>query len=255
MSDTFDFDWHSTVSQHLHDYSHIWIFLGVFYVPIIQGLQNAPYLSKWRERKPIFVTIRTLWFLWNTALSLFSVIGCFYTAQGTFHSLFLTPNSCIWDTGSTAWLNRRIGQFHYYALVSKTIELGDTVFLAVMGKPISFLHWYHHLLTMIFCYFTLIDFRPYVSLGITLNLGVHAVMYAYYALSSIGRRLPRSIAQSITTIQTGQMVVIVGYSIYVFQKCDTTPMMYLAAYMYALYLWLFAQYFFGRYCNKKQKEI
>jgi hypothetical protein len=249
-----EFHWNQAITQHLHEYSHIWIFLSVFYVPIVQGLQALPILAKWREKKSYLVAIRTLWFFWNTALSLFSAIGFVYTVQGTFHSLFVTQNLCERDADSTVWLNGHIGQFHYYFLVSKTIELGDTVFLAVLGKPIPFIHWYHHLLTMVFCYFTLMDFRPYLSLGITLNLGVHAVMYAYYALSSFGRRLPRSIAQSITTLQTGQMALIVGYSVYVFQRCNATAIMYMAVSMYGLYLCLFAQYFIGRYCKKNVKN-
>lgn len=241
------FHWNQTVTQHLHDYSHVWIFLCVFYVPVVQGLQALPILAKWREQKFYLATIRSLWFIWNTALSLFSTVGFVYTIQGTFHSLFLTSNGCDRDADSTIWLNGRSGQFHYYFLVSKTIELGDTVFLAVLGKPIPFIHWYHHLLTMVFSYFSLVDYRPYFSLATTLNLGVHAVMYAYYALSSIGRRLPRAIAQSITTLQTGQMAVIVGYSVYIFRVCGADPLMYMAACMYGLYLCLFAQYFVGRY--------
>ena len=56
------------------------------------------------------------------------------------------PNLCqvdspaavsIWDQHFTG----PAGTWVLYFIVSKLFELGDTLFLAALGKPIIFLHW------------------------------------------------------------------------------------------------------------------
>ena len=36
--------------------------------------------------------------------------------------------------------------------LSKLVELGDTIFIVLRKQPLVFLHWYHHISTLIYCW-------------------------------------------------------------------------------------------------------
>jgi hypothetical protein len=53
---------------------------------------------------------------------------------------------CFADSGAAAdfdatHLSGPTGTWVLYFIVSKVVELGDTLFLAALGKEVSFLHW------------------------------------------------------------------------------------------------------------------
>ncbi|KPA77253.1 putative mitochondrial fatty acid elongase [Leptomonas pyrrhocoris] len=88
----------------------------------------------------------------------------------------------------------------------KTPELLDTLFLILQNKPVSFLHWYHHIVTAIYVWVT--AYRPIPS-GIAfcaMNYFVHSIMYFYYFLVVMGlRKTIRPFAPVITLLQVSQM--------------------------------------------------
>jgi hypothetical protein len=245
------FVWDDFVAQHVQNWTWLWITMGVYYMPIVQGLQALH--CQWKDIRMVVKTVRALWFVWNMALALFSGVGSYYTWQGTREVLLDHVNKCDWIETQHNWKDGVIGFFHMLFCVSKVFELGDTMFLAALGKPINFIHWYHHVLTMFTCYFLMIDFKPNYSLGMTMNFGVHAVMYTYYALSSVNMKLPKPIAQMITTIQTSQMLIMLGYTTHTIYVCGITNALLLTNLMYFLYLVLFMQYFVRRYNKVKVK--
>ena len=142
---------------------------------------------------------------------------------------------------------------------SKAYELGDTLFIVLRKQKLIFLHWYHHLVTLIYMFFAYKDFIALGRWGITMNFVVHAFMYTYYTLRAFRVRVPRTVNVFITSMQLVQMVVgvtMTSYSFYLLSQnitCQQTLANNIfSAIMYASYLALFANFFYKTYVNKNK---
>lgn len=88
---------------------------------------------------------------------------------------------------------------------SKAPELIDTVFIVLRKNRLIFLHWYHHVTVLLFCWHS---YATRSSAGLyfaSMNYGVHALMYFYYFLSATGYKAPW--AGLVTSLQISQMFV------------------------------------------------
>ncbi|CAG0895138.1 unnamed protein product [Cyprideis torosa] len=69
------------------------------------------------------------------------------------------------------------GTWTWLFILSKVPELGDTIFIVLRKQPLIFLHWYHHVTVLLYCWYS---FAEVISNGrwfITMNYTVHAIMY------------------------------------------------------------------------------
>ncbi|KAG0296213.1 hypothetical protein BGZ98_001065 [Dissophora globulifera] len=120
----------------------------------------------------------------------------------TKHGLFYA----ICDDG--AW-TQRLELLYYLNYLVKYWELADTVFLVLKKKPLEFLHYFHHSMTMILCFVQLGGHTSVSWVPITLNLTVHVLMYYYYMRSAAGVRIWWK--QYLTTLQIVQFVLDLGF--------------------------------------------
>ena len=95
-------------------------------------------------------------------------------------------------------------------IFSKIPELGDTAFIVLGKRRLIFLHWYHHVTVLLFCWHSY-AYRSSAGIWfIAMNYSVHALMYFYYFLAGCGYRL-RWLAPIVTLLQTSQVRVFMCY--------------------------------------------
>ncbi len=83
--------------------------------------------------------------------------------------------------------NGRLLFLYYLNYITKYLELSDTVLLCLRGKPLPFLHVYHHAATLVLCWTQLAAKSSVQWIPIVLNLMVHVPMYYYYAVATLGK--------------------------------------------------------------------
>ena len=164
------------------------------------------------------------------------------------------------------------GFYAFLFLHSKWVELGDTLFLILRGRPVSLLHWYHHVSVLMFVWLMVAYEMPSGLIFIAMNYAVHGIMYSYYFAMALLVRFPdvrkrlASVSYWITYMQIGQMVVGVGAVVYhavllsrgSAVNCDGSWNCVGAGFLvYLSYLVLFVDYFRGRWRETKlpSKEV
>jgi len=199
---------------------------------------------------------------WNVGLAAMSMWAFSRCLPEFLHILFGTNgfhNSiCEWKDHNPA-----TAFWSFVLLLSKVIELGDTAFIVLRKQNLVFLHWYHHVTTLMSWWVMYQWYEPNQLWYIVMNSFVHSLMYTYFALRSLKIRVPKLIAMSITTFQLLQMVlgVIVNvYTIYVMHY-NGTPAdcphrnwfgLQISFGIYVPYTILFVKLFIDSYIIKKQ---
>jgi len=130
-------------------------------------------------------------------------------------------------------------------------------------KPLIFLHWYHHVLTLNYGILSYIENTGFNTWIVWLNFTVHSFMYGYYMLRSMGVKVPAWVARQITTSQIAQFVIThlilfhVGYLKFTgSDNCDVTTHTYwLCLGMELSYLALFGHFYYQSYVKGGGKKF
>ncbi|KAI1709858.1 GNS1/SUR4 family domain-containing protein [Ditylenchus destructor] len=218
-------------------------------------------LQKWMiNRKPY--NLKTALILWNTGLALFSAVGFWRLSEEFF---FVLSRRSFQDSVCLSIDPTQAAAFWALCFaLSKVAELFDTVFLVLRKRPLIFLHWYHHAIVLCYSWAAACKLTAAARYFITMNYGVHAIMYTYYAITSTGFRLPRRLSMLVTTLQTTQMLIGVGVTIYVASLklrhgpeliCQQTNENLIFCFsIYFTFAILFARFFINAYLTPKHKQ-
>ncbi|XP_077438459.1 very long chain fatty acid elongase 6-like isoform X2 [Vanacampus margaritifer] len=225
--------------------------ISALYAALVLGGQR--YMRS-RPKK----NLRRPMFLWSLALAVFSAAGAARTGCYMLHILAsggLRRSVC--DQG---FYNGPVSKFWAFAFaVSKAPELGDTAFIVLRKQRLLFLHWYHHMTVLLYAWYSYKEMAAGGGWFMTMNYGVHAFMYAYYAWRAAGLRAPRGLAMLLTTLQLAQMAAGLAVSGLLYRwtpraDCPARPS-HLAwgALMYLSYLLLFSRFFYRAYLQPRHK--
>ena len=130
---------------------------------------------------------------------------------------------------------------------------GDTLFIVLRKQRLIFLHWYHHITVLLYSWYSYKDQVAGGGWFMTMNYGVHSLMYTYYAARAAGLRVPRPLAILITTTQILQMAMGLAVLGLVYRwmhevRCPTqVDNVAWGSLMYLSYLVLFASFFYNSY--------
>jgi len=128
--------------------------------------------------------------------------------------------SVVYGNGLHGSLCRREGlnmPLAYWSLLftlSKFVELGDTIFIVLRKRPLVFLQWYHHAITLNAAWNMVPYLEPISRWYAFMNYGVHSLMYPYFALKAVDVHIPKKVANCITIAQLSQMVIGLTINIY-----------------------------------------
>lgn len=228
-------------------------YLGFIYVFSNRMKYNTPFSLK----QPLIY--------WNLSLCLFSFIGALQTVPSLFKLIYNSDDfkDTICENPSQSWgQNPWVGLFVY----SKIPELMDTFFIIARKRPLIFLHWYHHVTVLLYCWHSYAVEAPQALYFVAMNYSVHAIMYGYYALSAMKIKPVWLPPVMITATQIMQMMVGVivqckaSYE-YLYNSNESCSLngtnIFWGGIMYASYLKLFSDFALKRYIPpiKSQKTL
>ncbi|NXU36631.1 ELOV6 protein, partial [Drymodes brunneopygia] len=225
---------------------------SAIYVILIFGIQHFM-----KERRPF--NLRVPLALWSFSLTLFSfVAACRIWKHMAF--LLLTKGFKQSLCSRSFYVHPVSKLWIYLFVLSKLVEMGDTLFIVLRKKKLIFLHWYHHFTTVILSWYGYQIHGIGVGWNAVLNLSIHTVMYLYYTVTAVGIRVPSSITMLITTSQIVQMVGFMMMNMLgIFWKDDkvcqfTWPMFFLSSGLYITLFVLFSNFYIKTYLSSKRKS-
>ncbi|CAG2105539.1 unnamed protein product, partial [Medioppia subpectinata] len=177
------------------DYKYIAISLAMY------GSYYYLFYQFFNNRKPL--EISGYLFIWNAFLTLFSIVGTFRLLDEMQYRL--VNHGFGFSICSQEYHTQGSGLWIFLFIFSKSFELLDTVFLVLRKRPVIFLHWYHHVTVLMFCWWS---YALNASTGrwyAFVNYIIHSIMYAYYALQSVQVKVPSALTKTITIGQILQM--------------------------------------------------
>ncbi|KAH8339915.1 hypothetical protein KR067_002544, partial [Drosophila pandora] len=156
----------------------------------------------------------------------------------------------------------RLMSYSYY--LNKILDLMDTVFFVLRksNKQITVLHVYHHALMVIATPIVNHLYGPggqYATMG-TLNLFVHAVMYAYYFAAALYPQMKNKLwwKKYITKLQMVQFMILLGQSIltvWLNPSCTVPmPIQYIQLAVASSMMVMFGNFYYHTYVKVKSKS-
>uniref|UniRef100_A0A183CG29 Elongation of very long chain fatty acids protein n=1 Tax=Globodera pallida TaxID=36090 RepID=A0A183CG29_GLOPA len=135
--------------------------------------------------------------------------------------------------------------------------------LTQFATRLIFLHYYHHAAVLVYSAHSGAEHTAASSLFLPMNFFAHSLMYSYYALNSLGYKMPRWLAMAVTIVQTTQMLCGVAITAVVFKlkvfdgaRCQQSMgNLYLAIFLYSTFAVLFIKFFYAAYLRKEKRRI
>jgi len=227
-----------------------------------QFFMNSKYPASQSEGRPKGFELRTFTFVHNAFLCILSVfmatgnliesIRLFLRSGGSLQAIFCDPEGTTTHGAINFWT--------YVFYLSKFYELIDTVLMVAKRRPLTFLHVYHHIITLALVYVALCDKMALQWVAVITNGYIHVLMYYYYAQSARGVTV--SWKKYLTLLQITQFVldlVIPQTYLYYLYGAQVTcsgseTVLWFGEGVILSFLILFIQFYSSTYKSEKKKN-
>ncbi len=223
------------------------ILVSIIYIVLV-GLSKH-----WMQSRPKY-ELRVPLITWNAILAVFSITGAIRVLPEFFYAL--THHGIVYSVCDGGYAYGLTGFWAFMFVMSKVPELIDTFFIIFRKQQLIFLHWYHHMTVLVYCFYSYKDFTSCGRWFMNMNYVVHGLMYSYYALKAMRIRVPMCVSQLITTLQIMQMIFGCYVNWVAYQTKVNSPNttcivtyenIYIATAMYLSYFVLFIHFFMKAY--------
>ena len=234
-------------------------FLGAMWLPVATtalyiaafsyGIRKMEKQNPWDMKRALAC--------WNFFLAAFSVRGALRTAPILLGNLRAFPfRRSLCHAAADDWGRGAAGLWVQLFILSKFAELADTAFIVLRKKRLLFLHWYHHLTVLLYCWHSYATEAPHALYFVAMNYAVHSLMYAYYGLMAVDAKPAWFLPEVVTGAQISQMVagVFVQYSAARADCGVNRANLFAGSLMYASYLCLFVKFAVDRFVLKSYKR-
>lgn len=216
---------------------------ALLYIPVVFGLQFLVQNCNEGTKNYLNFALKPYNIAWDFALSIFSFMGAYYTIKQLYEEGFTCNivNNSFW-----------VDIFCY----SKVPELIDTLFIVLRSGKLLTIHWFHHIATLLLCWFAMYFYAKEALLAAAINFSIHSVMYLYYALVAAGLRSLRKYGFIITFFQTLQMFIAMFFILFVeVLPCkenapDITYMYWYCFILFTIYIYMFGSLFIEKVSQK-----
>ena len=236
-----------------------WVFLiaSCLFLPTVFKLRAI------MKHRPAF-ELRNVLFVWNMIASGLSGWAMVYVVPELLEQVDKFGVQGMLCKVEYCWSRERIGIYVFIYQTTKALEWIDTALLALRKKPMVFLHLFHHIVTMLYCWHAAFYSSTADCTGIWfagMNLVVHFIMYGYYGIMALNIKAVntflRKISFMITILQTVQMVVGTYILISATLNCEATWTrnwhgVLFCGVMYGTYLFLFSRLVIVKFTMSKE---
>lgn len=233
-----------------YQYHYTLLTIAVLYLPLIFTIKW--YMSdKSAYKSPI---CNKLLGIWNIFLGVSSGIGAYYAIPYIIHDI--NTNGFIQSICDGVYrYDDTVSNIVILFNFSKFLEFIDTLFIVYRKSQLEFLHYYHHILTCVYCW---ISGYIGITTGIYfagINLAVHAIMYSYYALVALDLNIFYKYRKCITVIQTGQMWMGIYIIVKWLYECSNTSNSgHILNHIMGLIMYMTYGYLFSRILLRQKKS-
>lgn len=189
-------------------------------------------------------------FIWNSIMCIYSGISSFVLVPKLISKVIIygyDESICVRNV-EISYLYQPWGRWVLLFVLSKLVELGDTVFLVLNNRSVPFIHWYHHIATLVIAYIQAIKLSKTMEWGVSMNILIHTWMYGYYAFSCY---YPVKGNPILTKLQILQMIHGIFMCIYQAIYCNDSLNDIGGITVYSIYTMLFIHMYTKKYKPKQ----
>jgi len=213
-----------------------------------------------KNREPM--KLQSLMVVHNYFLSYLSCVMLFAVLREVFQLWRVSGIEGIMCDSGHQHIKTDVYFWYFVFYLSKMYEFIDTAILILRKKPLIFLHVYHHVITLLLCWYCLYDNLSIQWLSTAANTLVHVFMYYFYACQSLNVHIWWK--KYLTSLQIIQFILDdsanlswVYYKVYEEKTCSGSwSGFWFGVLVIGSFLILFIQFFKSTYSQKgKEKEL